>query len=104
MSIYQRVTNSSSVNLYNGGYWNFVAGPNRTFCSTDCQDNAVFYENNSKLFSYGITAINNANLVVETGPADNRYVAIATHADNEGIIKDVFNSGVVAAYLRQSGE
>jgi glucan 1,3-beta-glucosidase len=104
MSIYQRVVNSSSLNLYNGGYWNFVAGPNRTFCSTNCQDNAVFYENNTKLFSYGIAAVNNANLIVETGPAGNKNVPIATLADNEGIIKDVFNTGVVAAYLRQSGD
>lgn len=102
MSIYQRVVNSTSINLYNGGYWNFVAGPNRSFCSTDCQDNAVFYENNSKLFSYGISAINNANLVVESGPGGNKYVAVAKHAGNEGIRKDVFNSGTVPAYLRQS--
>ncbi|KAF2024187.1 family 55 glycoside hydrolase [Setomelanomma holmii] len=102
MSIYQRVVNSTDINLYSGGYWNFVAGPNRTFCSTDCQDSAVFYENNKRLVSYGISTINNANLVVESGPGGSEYKPAVTHKGNEASKKDVFDSAVVAAYLRQS--
>ena len=45
MSVYQRVIDSSNINLYSSGFWNFVAGPSRQMCSTDCQDNAVIYEN-----------------------------------------------------------
>ena len=103
MSIYQRVINSTSINLYSGGFWNFVSGPNRAFCKTDCQDNAVFYENNSKLFSYGVSTINNKVLVVESGPGGNRLKDVVTHTQNAAAKKDVvFDTAVMAAYLRQS--
>ena len=102
MSIYQRIVNSSDINVYSSGFWNFVSGPNRAMCSTDCQDNAIFYENNSKLFSYGVSTINNKNLIVESGPGRNLYKAAVTHVGNEAANKDVFKTAVMAAYLRQS--
>ncbi|KAF2830766.1 family 55 glycoside hydrolase [Ophiobolus disseminans] len=102
MSLYQRVVNSTDISLYSGGYWNFVAGPDRTFCSKDCQDNAVLYENNKRLVAYGVSTINNANLVVESGPGGSRYKVAVPHKGNEAAKKDVFDSAVVAAYLRQS--
>jgi len=75
-------------------------GPARTFCSTDCQDNGAIYEGNSKLFIYGIDTINVKNLVSEgTGTS---LTPIVTHRDNQGAIHDVFQTAVVAAYLRQS--
>lgn len=102
MSIYQRVINSTNINLYSGGFWNFVAGPNRTFCAGDCQDNAVFYEHNSKLFSYGISTINDKNLVLESGPDGSEKRVIVTHKGNEASKEAIFDTAVMPAYLRQS--
>ncbi|KAF2272161.1 glycoside hydrolase family 55 protein [Westerdykella ornata] len=103
MSIYQSVVNSTNINLYSGGYWTFAEGSNQTACNGDCQTNAVFYVRNSKLFSYGIAAINNANVVVERAPGGSEYVPVAKRADNQGFRKDGSDVAVVAAYLRQSG-
>jgi glucan 1,3-beta-glucosidase len=77
-------------------------GPSRTFCSTDCQDNGAIYEANSRLFVYGLEAINVKNLVLEPDTGGATLSAIVTHDDNRGSVHDVFSTSVVAAYLRQS--
>src|SRR5262245_51308392 len=102
MGLYQIIKNSTGVNLYSQGWWTFVMGPSRTFCSTDCQDNGAIYEGNSKLFVYGIDTVNVKNLVLEHEPGTDSLSAIVTHADNRGAVHDVFNTAVVAAYLKQS--
>jgi glucan 1,3-beta-glucosidase len=101
MGLYQIVRQSTDVNLYSQGWWTFVMGPARTFCSADCQDNGAIYEGNSKLFAYGISTINVKNLILE-GEPPNSLSAVATHAANQGAIHDVFQTALVAAYLRQS--
>ncbi len=98
MGFYQIIRNSSNVNLYSQGWWTLVMGPARTFCSTDCQDNGAWYEGNSKLFAYGVNSINVKNGVLE-GPSK----PVVVHAANQGAVHDVFQTSVVAAYLRQSG-
>jgi glucan 1,3-beta-glucosidase len=103
MGLYQRIADSSNINIYSGGFWNFVSGPSRTFCSTDCQDNAVMYENNSKLYSYGISTINSKNLVLESGVGGDKNVAAVLRTANAGATHDGFPTGIMAAYLRQSG-
>ncbi|TVY68952.1 Glucan endo-1,3-beta-glucosidase [Lachnellula suecica] len=102
MGIYQRIYNSTDINVYSGGFWNFVSGPTRTFCSTDCQMNAAMYENNSRLFSYGISTINSQNLILESGVGGDKDVAAVPRTANSGATHDSFNTGVMAAYLRQS--
>lgn len=102
MSLYTIVRNSANINLYSGGFWNFVAGPNRTFCASDCQDNAATYENNTKLFSYGVSTINVANLILESGVGGDKFRQAAPHAVNSGPPHDGFSTAVMAAYLRQS--
>lgn len=76
-------------------------GPQRTFCSTDCQDNGALYDGNSKLFIYGIGTINVKNMVLESVSGVKKKVVV-THAANQGAKHDVFDTGVVAAYLGQS--
>ena len=71
-------------------------------CSTDCQENAIFYENNTKLYSYGIGTINNRNLVVESGPGGTKYAVAVTSAANNAGVKDIFKTAIAVAYLRQS--
>jgi glucan 1,3-beta-glucosidase len=106
MGLYQIVRNSTNINLYSQGWWTFVMGPARTFCSTDCQDNGGLYQGNSKLFVYGIGTINVKNLVSEsvsgTGSGSESLNSIATHAANQGAVHDVFQTAIVAAYLKQS--
>jgi glucan 1,3-beta-glucosidase len=102
MSIYQIITSSSNINVYSGGFWNFVSGPSRTFCASDCQDNAALYDNNPKLFSFGISTINSRTLILESGVGGDKDVAQVNRTDNSGTAHDGFNTGVVAAYLRQS--
>jgi glucan 1,3-beta-glucosidase len=76
-------------------------GPSRTLCSVDCQDNGAIYQGNSKLFVYGIGSINVKNLVSEV--AGSGLNSIVTHTANQGAVHDIFQTAVVAAYLRQSG-
>ncbi|KAK5657995.1 hypothetical protein OQA88_2549 [Cercophora sp. LCS_1] len=103
MGLYQRISNSTDISIYSSGFWNFVAGPKREMCTSDCQDNAVLYEKNSRLFVYGLSTINNKNLVIErTGGEDTATVA-ASRAENTGAGHDGFSNAIVAAYLRQSG-
>ncbi|KAJ4367429.1 hypothetical protein N0V83_007011 [Neocucurbitaria cava] len=102
MGLYQIIRNSSNINLYSQGWWTFVMGPQRTFCSTDCQDNGALYDGNTNLFAYGLSSINVKNLVSESGGGNLK--AIATHAANQGAIHDVFQTAIIAAYLRQSGD
>ncbi|KAH8894478.1 glycoside hydrolase family 55 protein [Thozetella sp. PMI_491] len=103
MGLYQIVRNSTGINLYSQGWWTFVMGPSRTFCSTDCQDNGAIYEGNSRFFVYGLEAINVKNLVLEPEAGGTTISAIVTHDENRGSVHDVFSTSVVAAYLRQSG-
>jgi len=77
-------------------------GPSRTFCSVDCQDNGAIYEGNSKFFAYGIDTINVKNLILESGSSINSLSTVVTHAANQGNVHDVFQTAVVAAYLRES--
>ncbi|KAK3356868.1 family 55 glycoside hydrolase [Lasiosphaeria hispida] len=102
MGLYQRISRSSNLNIYSSGFWNFVAGPSRTMCSTDCQDNAALYESNTKMHIYGVSTINSKNLVLEKGLSGNETVVAATRAANSGSPHDGFKTGVVAAYFRQS--
>ena len=102
MGLYARVPGSTDINLYGIGWWTFVHGPQRTFCGTDCQDNAAIFENNSRLFVYGLTTINSEVLVLEPAASGQGYVAAVTHAGNEANVKDVFQTAAVAAYLKQS--
>jgi glucan 1,3-beta-glucosidase len=103
MSLYQVITNSSDINIYSSGFWNFVAGPNRTMCTSDCQHNAVLYENNSRLFIYGLSTINNKNLVIERAGGESAATVAASRVENSGSGIDGFSNAIVAAYLRQSG-
>ncbi|KAK4450929.1 pectate lyase superfamily protein-domain-containing protein [Podospora aff. communis PSN243] len=103
MGLYQIITNSSDINIYSSGFWNFVAGPNRTMCTSDCQHNAVLYENNSRLFVYGLSTINNKNLVIERVAGEDAATVAASRAENSGSGIDGFSNAIVAAYLRQSG-
>jgi glucan 1,3-beta-glucosidase len=90
------VVGSSNINLYSAGFWNFP-------CSVDtCQTNAVIYENNTKLYGYGVSTINSKNMIVESGVAGDKNVAIVTHAANLGAAFNGFQPSVMAAYLRQS--
>jgi len=105
MALYQRVSGSSNINLYGGAFWNFRAGPTQGLCTGDCQANGVLYENNTKLFSYGISTINVKNLIMETGPGGNKNAILAPRTSNMGNGLAGFPQNVpayVAAYLRQS--
>ena len=105
MALYQYVTNSTGINLYGGAFWNFRAGPTTGLCSGDCQTNAVLYENNERLYSYGVGTINDVNMVLETGPAGNVKKVAATRDANLGVPLAGFTihrPAFVAAYLRQS--
>jgi len=105
MALYQFVTNSTGINLYGGAFWNFRAGPSQSLCSGDCQTNAVLYENNEKLYSYGIGTINDKNMVLETGPGGNLKTAAVARDVNFGVPLvgfTIHRPAFVAAYLRQS--
>lgn len=101
MGLYQIIRNSTNLNIYSSSFWNFVSGPQRTMCSTDCQDNTALYQDNSKMFIYGFSVINNANMIIE-GDSGNMSPS-ASRADNVGQPFDGFNTGVIAAYLKHSG-
>jgi glucan 1,3-beta-glucosidase len=104
MGLYQRISGSSNLNIYSSGFWNFVAGPSRSYCSTDCQDNAALFDSNSKMHVYGFSTINSKNLILESGVAGNtaQPVAVGMRTANSGSLHDGFKTGVIAAYLRQS--
>lgn len=105
MALYQHVTNSTGVNLYGGAFWNFRAGASQSLCTGDCQTNTVLYENNQKLYSYGIGTINDKNMVLETGPGGNAKTVAAVRDANFGFPLSGFTihwPAFVAAYLRQS--
>jgi glucan 1,3-beta-glucosidase len=102
MSLYQKITGSSNINIYSAGFWNFVSGPSRTFCSTDCQNNAALYDSNSKLFVYGMSTINSRTLILESGVGGNKNVAEVNRTAVSGAAHDGFNTGIMGAYLRQS--
>ncbi|EHK50221.1 glycoside hydrolase family 55 protein [Trichoderma atroviride IMI 206040] len=98
MAIFQYIHDSSNVNVYGGGYWVFFNGINRDGCSAECQQNAVIYTDNKKLFSYGVSTHNVRTMVLEsTGGKD---VAEVTDTANAGGWQS--HGGVMAAYLGQS--
>jgi len=111
MGLYQIVQNSSDINIYSAGFWNFVAGPNRTFCTSDCQENAVLYgDDNERLSVYGLTTLNVKNLILErrsgiggregngTGKRGDVYV-VASREANSGASVGGFGAASIAAYL-----
>lgn len=101
MGLYQRVSHSKNINIYSSGFWNFVAGPQRTMCTDDCQDNAALYDSNEKMYVYGVSTINNKNLLLEQS-GDNVTV-VASRAANAGAAMDGFKTASVAGYFRQNG-
>jgi len=102
MGLYQLIRNSKNLNIYSSGFWNFVSGYSRTFCSDDCQENAVLYESNSKMYVYGIATMNSKNMVLESGVNGNETFAVGVRTDNSAAQHDSFQAAVIAAYLRQS--
>jgi glucan 1,3-beta-glucosidase len=101
MGLYQRISHSKNINIYSSGFWNFVAGPQRTMCADDCQDNAALYDSNEKMYVYGVSTINNKNLVLEGGGEN--VTVVASRAANAGAAMDGFKTASVAGYFRQSG-
>ncbi|KAF2035420.1 family 55 glycoside hydrolase [Setomelanomma holmii] len=104
MGLYQPISNSTSIHVYVGAFWNFRSGPQQSICSTDCQANAVLYENDKQLYSYGIACTNDKNIVLATGVCGNVRKVVATKQDNltkplYGFEQDV--PAVVGAYWRQ---
>jgi len=66
MGLYRRIiSHSTNLNIYSSGFWNFVAGRQRTMCSDDCQDNAALYDSNEKIFAHGFSMINSKNMVLD---------------------------------------
>ena len=102
MGLYQRVSGSRNLNIYSSGFWNFVAGPQRTMCSSDCQDNAALYASNSKTFVYGFSTINSMNPILEADGDSSAAAPGATRVDNSGAQYDGFNTAVIAAYFKWS--
>ena len=82
MSAFQYITESSNLNLYGNGFWDF---PNS-------QTNAVVYKNNTKLYTYGLTVLQSQNMILETGVRGSSNLALSAAA----------NSPAMAAYLRMS--
>ncbi len=102
MGLYQRISHSKNLNIYSSGFWNFVAGPQRTMCSDDCQDNAALYDSNEKMFVYGLSTINNKNMILE-GNGNGSVSVAASRAANAGAVMDGFKTASVAGYFGQSG-
>ncbi|KAK3377556.1 glycoside hydrolase family 55 protein [Podospora didyma] len=102
MGLYQYITGSTNLNIYSSGFWNFVAGPSRAMCTSDCQNSAVLYgPNNTKMLVYGLSTINSRNMISESsGLNGSSIVGVATHAANSGSVFEAFGTGVVAAYFR----
>ena len=109
MGLYQLITNSSDLNIHSSGFWNFVAGPSRAMCASDCQESAALYgTDNARVHVYGFSTINSKNLILEgsasaaTNSGRNASV-VATRTANVGQVHDgLFKTAIVAAYLRQS--
>lgn len=95
MALYQRVAHSDDINLYGGGYWTFFNGINREYCSSECQQNAVLYEDNRNLYSYGISTHNVRTLLLSGN--NGNYQVIADDMDNSGGWQS--GGGVLAAYI-----
>lgn len=106
MGLYQVITNSTDLNIYSSGFWNFVAGPGRAMCTSDCQESAALYgADNARVHVYGFSTINSKNLILEGSSAGGKSSAreIATRVANAGQVHDgIFKTAIVAAYLRQS--
>ncbi|KAH8888367.1 family 55 glycoside hydrolase [Thozetella sp. PMI_491] len=91
MALYLRISGSSNLNLYGGGFWTFFNGGNG--CSGECQTNAVLVQNTSKLFYFGISTHLVSNLVRNNGDT------LVTAFNNPG----GWNPGAtVAAFLTDS--
>ena len=100
MGLYQYIRESSQLNIYSSGFWNFVSGPTRAFCASDCQGHAALYEANSKMFVYGFSTINSKNLILHG--SGNGTLAAIPHTTNPGTAHDGFGTASLAAYFGQS--
>ncbi len=97
MALYLRISGSSNLNFYGGGFWTFFNGhgPNTDgSCSGNCQTNAVLIQSTSKLFSFGISTHQVTNLVRNNG------ATLATAFFNPGGWTP--NGATVAAFLTDS--
>jgi glucan 1,3-beta-glucosidase len=97
VGLYQRVVNSTNINLYSSGFWNFPCEQNFS-----CQTNAVMYENNKKLYSYGVSTINAEYMIMESGVRGSRHAGVVARRDNAAEDFQGFPVAVMAAYMRQS--
>ena len=95
MAVYQRVAQSSDVNVYGAGFWTFFNGINRDGCSAECQQNAMIYEDNENLYSYGISTHNVRTMVLRG--ANGTYQNVTSDTANSGGWES--HGGVVAAYI-----
>ena len=95
MGLYQYISSSSNIFAYGGGFWTFFN--NLTGCSGNCQDNAVFYDNNGDdVYVFGISTHQSKNLILESqGPI--RYEQVAPQEENSGGWES--GGGVIAAWL-----
>jgi hypothetical protein len=84
------------MNLYSGGFWGFPSPFDMT--------NAAIYENNTKLYSYGIAVIRGTNLIVDRQSLNDTYNPTVQASDNSFGAGGVggFSAPVMAAYLRQT--
>ncbi|KAK5991709.1 Glucan endo-1,3-beta-glucosidase BGN13.1 [Cladobotryum mycophilum] len=97
MGVYQRVVNSTGINIYGGGYWTFFNGIHRNGCKGECQENAVIYEGNKGLYSFGISTHNVRTMVLEG--KDGKFQSVVKDSANSGGWQS--GGGVMAAYLKQ---
>ncbi len=103
MASNQKISASSNISLYGGAFWNFRSGPSQAIYSGDCETNAVQYENNTKMYSYGISTINGKILALEIGFREDSYAIIVTQAANSGDQLASFTqykSAICAGYFR----
>jgi glucan 1,3-beta-glucosidase len=89
MALYQRISGSSNLSMYGGGFWTFFN--NNQFCNSDCQSNALLIQNTKSLFYFGINTRFVSTLVRNNG------ASLVTSGNNPG----GWGAGV-AAFLTDS--
>lgn len=67
MALYQRISGSSSMNMYGGGFWTFFN--DNVLCSENCQSNAVLVQDTTGLYYFGINTHQVNTLVLNDGDA-----------------------------------
>ena len=95
MALNQRIAHSEGVSAYGAGFWTFFNGYARNGCSSECQENAVLYEDNVGLHSFGISTHNVRTMILEG--RNGSYKALTDDTANSGGWQS--GGGVVAAYL-----